>query len=485
MISSELYKHQLYDLFRSSSKYRNIFSKILLTLYIFLSSAFLFAYSLMLPMMFGNLFPNKDVVESFASFIPAIIILGILMRIFVQPMTSLNINQYRLLPIPRDTLIRYVVTKPLINPLNYLGLFVFLPYCVMSAWKYGMGTRALLLFFCGVAVIIFNIMCSSYIKRRWELDWKFLSAFLALVVVLALPVYFNWFDWVQPVLIFSGTFFSSIVAILSLVGFSVLFYILHVRVFKNFYYEKDEVSSSNKIEDKLSFMAQYGVMGQLTTVQIKQFVRPKFLRSVMKSIGLYFIMGLMFAYFEHDNKSSSLGYLFTLCLPQMMFAQFIYRANCSSFDGLLTFNLRLKDYVLSTFYLYQMICLVGLFTSIIGVVLGYLQLQSVLFIYSFIAGLGAYIIFFASAYQWEYQDFYIKKSFSTNSFSFISFVILTLVFLSPVLVIRLFHSNQYVIWGFFTLNMILLIFHRVLIEPCVWILKKNKYKMAAGFRERN
>jgi hypothetical protein len=45
----------------------------------------------------------------------------------MQPLSTLNIENYQVLPIKRETLVNYLLLKPLFNPLNYIVLVLLSP----------------------------------------------------------------------------------------------------------------------------------------------------------------------------------------------------------------------------------------------------------------------------------------------------------------------------------------------------------------------
>lgn len=131
MISTLLY-HQWLKTVRAPGYYKNVIVNIFLGLFGLYMAGALIALGFALPSALEEASPAFSAAELFNGAMLYLILATLAMRYFVQPMNTLNLQVYQSLPVKRDTLVNYLLLKPLFNPINYSSLLFLIPFAIRA-----------------------------------------------------------------------------------------------------------------------------------------------------------------------------------------------------------------------------------------------------------------------------------------------------------------------------------------------------------------
>ena len=126
MIFTTLLIHEWKKGFRSQGFYKNLAVNILLGIFvIYLASVLLFV-GLSLETILSKINDRLSPLDMYNGGLLYLMISGLLLRFFMQPLSSFDLLPYQILPIKRSAIINFLLVKPLLSVVNYFGLFVIL-----------------------------------------------------------------------------------------------------------------------------------------------------------------------------------------------------------------------------------------------------------------------------------------------------------------------------------------------------------------------
>jgi Family of unknown function (DUF5687) len=158
--------HQWLSFWRGRNANKSLVLQIIISIFYFLIFLEIAALGIFLPLLLKETMPTKNPIEIFTAYIIYYFLVGLLARFQLQELPSLSIQPYLTQNIKRKTMLRFLNTRSLIHIINFLPLFVFIPFIVVEIVPvYGKiaATCFLLSMF---ALVINNHFLNMYIKRK-------------------------------------------------------------------------------------------------------------------------------------------------------------------------------------------------------------------------------------------------------------------------------------------------------------------------------
>ncbi len=367
-----LLSHQWKSFWRSRSAGKSLAVQLFMgfiTVYLLFSAL---ALGIFLEKFLTEVYPGKEVIDSFCGLILYYFSFDILVRFLMQELPTLSIQPYLIQNIRRRQLISFLNIRSLFNLFNLVPILLFVPFTLkVITPQYG-AASAIGFILTILGLTIFNHFVILFLKRKSIINsWWLVGIFIAIVTFIACD-YFN---------LFSLSNASSFVFIkmLRLPWLSIIALVMAIVAFINNYrfllqnlFLEDIVAKGKKREGAdYAFLNRFGTIGELIALDIKLILRNKRPRSIAMMSIIFLFYGFIFykpAYIQKEWLGFLLvGAVFLTGLFISNYGQFLFAWQSSHFDGMMAGNLNIKTYIKSKFMLFTAVCtVVFLLTSFYG-----------------------------------------------------------------------------------------------------------------------
>lgn len=277
----------------------------------------------------------------------------LIVRYFFQKMPVLNIKPLLTLPINKSTIVHFTLGKTILSFFNWMHAFFFIPFAV-TALVQGESPLKIALWFTGMFFLIYvNNFINVLINNKNVVFYPV----AALVAVLGLAQYYNWFD----VTLFSQPFFQGlfdtyylvlvpIAVALALYYFAFTFFKNHLNLDEGLAKKSDVAKTEN-----YTWLNQFGTLGTFLKNDIRLLKRNKRSRTTVFVSIMFIFYGLLFfgkAIEVYDNPAMHVfagifvsgGFLFT-------FGQFIPSWDSAYYQLMMSQNIQYREYISAKWWL--------------------------------------------------------------------------------------------------------------------------------------
>jgi len=200
-----------------------------------------------------------------------------------------------------------------------------------------------------------------------------------------------------------------------LIALLITFWIINRKQMRSDIYRELQGEKVNKIRSfsKLSFLGQFGEIGEFIQLEIRLILRAKRLKKIWITL-VYFLF--MFVLFLYKSKNSLLSETqpFTAILFGIMVVDFlgiglgpyIFPAESSFFDGLMTRKSSIYIMLKAKYFLYSFFAMFMTFLLLIPVFQGKLSLLFLIANFFYVIGPIYFTIFWGSVYNKTYFDIF-------------------------------------------------------------------------------
>jgi len=412
-------------------------------------------------------------------------------RFLMQSTPAMSITPYLHLPVRRSFLMHLLLSRSIINPLNYISFLIFLPFALRAVTMYYSGAAAcwwLLAIFLMLFVIIY---ANVYIKRQMTIKPVVsLSCGLVFITLIVLE-YFKLFSLSSV----SSFLFDGVLTqpmwLLTLLALAAGVYWLNYRFLKANAYLEEINSKAGKKQvtvQNLSFMSRFGQIGELISMELKLILRHKRTKSVLLITPFFWLYGLIF--YPNPMYNNMIGWLiFTgiISTGWMMacYGQFIVAWEGKFFDGILTREGGLYDYFRAKFYLLASFCLLSYLITTPYVYFGarIFWIQTACFLFNI--GFGTYNMLWFAQFNCKKIELSQGSAFNWQGTSASQFVVMIPILVLPMVIAGIFSLVGLGDWGLSVLGLIGIagiLCHKWILRYISAQLAEKKYKMAEGYR---
>ncbi len=477
---------------RAQGFYKNLAVSIMLGLFSLYIAAIMLFIGFSLNKILEKLDSNLNPMELFNGAMLYILILGLIIRFIFQQLNTINLAPYQVLPVKRSAIINFLLLKPLLNPINYLVLFIVVPFAVKSVVGYYGGSIAFRFVLSFILVIWFNSFTATYLKRKFGSNVFSIFGLLMLFLAILVLEYFK----IISVFSISKALFNYLILERMALAFSFLAVIaayMMNRLFfwQNYYTEKFNKKNKATIQfnSELSFLKKFGIFGELISLEIKLLLRHKRTNSILIMSGFFLLYGLLFytkEVYSHNYAMLFFVAMFMTGILMLMIGQWLISWDSRHFDCLMTRNIKIETYMNANYYLliaFNLICFIATTPYFyFGMKIVYLHVSAFLFN----TGVNVYLLMYLSTYNSKRIDLSKSSAMNYQGTTYKSFLITFPIMLLPMLVvwtISTFISVQASLWTLSIMGVIGILFRKPLINACINQFNRRKYKLAEGFRE--
>lgn len=483
--------HQWLSFWRSKNSNKSLILQIIIGVFYFLIFLEIAALGILMPFLLKETMPTKNPIEVFTSYILYYFLVGLLARFQLQELPSLSIQPYLTQNIKRRKMLQFLNARSVVHVINFLPLFVFIPFTVVEiAPAYG-GVAAICFLIAMFALVINNHFLNMYIKRKTVNNSWFFFAVLLLMAALKGLDYLKVLSFEKAsTAIFTGLLLHPFFCLL-VVGLAIFTFFLNNNYLRSHLYMEELVSEKKLRQSQhYSFLDKYGDIGDMISLELKLIFRNKRPRSTLILSGVIFFYGLIFypQYLATGNYTAV--FLFALLVTGifiMNYGQFLFAWQSGHFDGLMSYNINMKQYIKAKFSLLIVVCCLQFLLACLYGFMNWriLPIQLAAFLYSI--GVNSFITIYAATYNYRYLN--LGKSASMNFQGIGAMQWLQTLFFAfgPALIFYLLFKFV----GFWTaiasisvLGIIGLAFTDMIIKWLAGQFHTRKHKILEGFRER-
>ena len=408
--------HQWLSFWRGRNANKSLAIQIILGLFYLLIFLEVAGLGVLLPYLLQEKLPGKDPVVVFTSYIIYYFLVGLLVRFQLQELPSLSIQPYLTKNIRRQTMLRFLNIRSLVHIINFLPLFIFIPFTVVViAPAYG-GFAAACFLVAMLALVVNNHFFTMYIKRKTINNSWFFFAVLLLIAALKGLDYIRLLSFEKTSsAIFIYLLRHPLLSLLPLALAAFTFWINNQYLKSHLYIE--ELASTKKLQTakNYDFLNRLGDTGDIIALDLKLMFRNKRPRSLLILSGVILIYGLMFYPTYLKTGNYTMLFLFALLITGIFisnYGQFLFSWQSSHFDGMMTYNTNIRQYLKAKFLLLVTVCtLQFVLASVYGLMSWrILPLQLAAYLYSI--GVNTFVTMYAATYNYKYLD--LRKSASMN-----------------------------------------------------------------------
>lgn len=487
-----LLRHHWLAFVRSPGFHRKLAVNIALALGALYFAAILVLTGILLPKILEGMVPHQEPASIFNGSLIYIVMLFLLMRYFLLPLTTLNLQYYQALPIKRDTLINYLILKPLIEPVNYITLFFVIPFAFSTMYPvYGMGG---LFRFTSIMIFLiwFNSLLAPLLKRKFSNIAIAIILFISMgIVLLALESsgIFSLFQLSQHLF---GFLLSTPFAWLSVGLLIVLAYLFNKRYFAYNYYPENFEKKAKKKETELrqfSFMERYGKIGEIISLELKLIFRHKQTKRLIATLFLILLYGLWI--YTTNNLKETQEWLFIAALVltgggTIVFGQWIMNWDGAHFDFLMTKNIDTRTYIMANYYMLLGLNIITFIVSTPYFLFGkeIIMYHLVAFVYNI--GVNIYIYLIAAVLNPGRLDLSNIHATNNRGFSYKNFIIFIPAFVIPIALImisKIFSATHIALIIIGIMGLLGIFFQPQLLKIITQLFLKRKYALCEEFRK--
>ncbi len=381
-----LLKHQWLSFRRSSSFGREIGMTIFIAFMAIIIFFFIFIMALALPKILDDIPDIGDPLTLINGFLGYYFLSELFIRYFAQKTPVLSIEPYLPLPIRRSFIVRFLLVKSIIHPINLISIILFTPFAIQIIALQQGALEALMwlaaIISISLALHFFNIIFKKYLDDKgwvWALiiGIAILNYFFADAINLDLLAPVAWFF--INVVVYPGLLAVPVVLLISLAIFSYRFMI------NQLYLEEMAPETDGGVEkytEKLSFLGRSGLVNTLLLQELKMILRHKRTKSVI-TISLFFVAyGLIFFTNRESYPPDSPWFVFLGIFMSGIFTinygQFLWSWNTNQMDFFFTRPMAMDSWIKSRYQLILFSCVLSIILSIPYVYFGWHALWVVL-----------------------------------------------------------------------------------------------------------
>lgn len=485
----KLLVHQWLEKIRSTFWQKNIFINLLLGLLGFYLLLNFVVISFFADKILSEIYKNCDLVETFTRLLFYYYLYDLIARFLFQQIPTLSIQPYLTLPFKKSTLLHYQIVKSIFSFFNLVAILLLIPFYVKNIIPTQTVQFSLLWLVTVLSLIATNNFLNFTLKKYFS---KQAAISILFIVGASLLLYLDFAEIISV-----SKYFAKGVYLLAASPIWALFppllatgsYILAYYFLKKHSYIEDAQKISTKKGNGLSFLENFGEIGQLIRIEIKLILRNKRPRSLLIFSGFFFIYGFIFFKKEQvDNYlMMSLVSLFLTASFSTNYGQFLLSWESSFFDCYLSNKVSIFNYLKSKYLLLAFANTLGFIIILPFAIISYkIVFYNIAFL-SYNVGITALLMVFFSTNNTSYIDLGRSQVMNYQGTNITHFLLIIPIIGIPISIYYLHQYLGILSYYFYTITLIGLIgiaLNNYFLELIVKRFNKRKYKMALGFRQK-
>lgn len=464
-------------------------------------TGFLFLYLLACCLILGielsfllkKLYPGQDTIRQYCGLILYYFAIDLVLRFLLQELPVLATQPYLTLDIRRSQLVNFLNVRSLFNFLNLVPLVLFIPFDITTIVSAYGGLAATAFALSILLLTAFNHFLMLYVLRKAFLSSWWMAGFAAVVAVFIALDHYHLFS-ISAISAFGGITLlrTPWLVILPLALFAIAYANNGRFLLKNLYVEELSKKTGSVRSTEYSWLQRWGVLGELVALDIRLILRNKRPRQMVVSAALMLFYGLIIyrPIYMHPFNTTLLLFAGLLITGMFIigFGRFTFAWQSGSFDGLLSSDLPMSEYIREKFMLYTAGATIAF---VLSTFYGFIDLRIILLqaaTYLYNIGVNSVVTIWSSTYSYKRIDLSKGNSFNyEGSGGTTNFIYMLIAFAGPLVIYLPFQFLHQPWTGVAAVAVVGL---AGLVGRFWWIdlitkgFYKRKYLMLEGFREK-
>lgn len=487
----ELRKHGKLAAKRNPMYEKNKFGKF----WMYLMATFWAGYLIFFGSIFASAFGNgaKEAYHVLNSGLLFVMAMDFLVRFPFQKTPTQEVKPYLLLPIKRNRLIDFLLTRSALSGFNLIWLFFFTPFALLTITKF-YGLAGVLTYCMGIwLLIILNnywfLLCRTLMNERiWWITLPLL-VYGGIAAALFIPDK-------SPLLNYSIELGEGFITgnLLTFIGVLIaigIMWLINRHLMTNLVYNE-----INKVEDtkvkhvsEYKFLDRYGEIGEYMRLELKLMLRNKVCKTSLRTavlvvVILSSILSFTESYDQQSIKNFIMVYNFvlfgTLFLSQLM----SYEGNY--IDGLMSRKESIYNLLRAKYTVYGIGILIPLILMIPAMATGKLSALSCISWAVFVIGFVYFCLFQLTVYNNKTTDLNSKVTSRQNIGSGVQNLVSGAAFAVPLLlnhVLVTAFGTDTTVWILLSIGTVFVLTSRFWLKNVYHRFMKRRYKNMEGFRD--
>jgi hypothetical protein len=466
---------------------------------IFLGFVFLIIFaemmlgSIMLGKNFHEIFPEDDAVQKFNGFVLYGFALGFVVRLFMQKVPVLGIQPYLHLPVPKASLVNYVLGKSIFASFNFFPILVFTPF-IDFQMGYNYSAYQITAYVLFILFTVYSINFLALLFKRNLSGSNFITlAVIAIVAMLGFAEYFGLISITSiSSIIFTSPLQNPVFLVFPLIVVLAA-YLLNYHDLSRHLYPEDNLKlkkSTRRNVSDFSYLRNFGETGNLMILELKLMIRNKRPKSTVVFVPIFLLYGLIF--YPNPELYGQNGWLIFVGIFMtggitLIYGQYLLSWESSYFDGILS---HIDDFHLYFKAKHNLLVFSTLLSFVLT--LPYAWFGTKILLINFIAalfnmGVSSVFVIWMSTNNKKRLDLSKGAAFNYQGVSASQFLVSFPIMLAPLLIYLPFWAFGYYDSGLYAIgivSLLALIFNRALLKIAVNRFMERRYLIGEGFRKK-
>jgi hypothetical protein len=487
-----LLSHQWKSFWRSRGAGKSVGLQIFIgfILLYLLANAIVLGFSL--SIIIKQQFPGQDAIKIFCGFILYYFSFDIIMRFMLQDLPTLAVQPYLLQNIKRKTLVGFLNVRSLFTLFNLLPLVLFVPFAATNIAAHFGSAKAMIFILSIVVLSVGNHFLVLFIKRKTVINSWWMVGFFVLTIAFIAADYFNIFSIRKlSTIVFLFLLQNPWLVLFALLWAAFSFYNNYLLLKKSLYLEDDAKSPKANRISNYSWLQRFGIIGDLVTIDIKMMLRNKRPRYILMVSAFFILYGFIMYKPQAIDKNEFglilMGAIFITGIFIVNYGQFLFAWQSAHFDGMMTTDISIKEYIKSKILLMIGICTITFLVSLCYGFISWKIIPVEIAAYLFNIGIHTILVCLIATRNYKGLDISKKAAFNYQGINASQWIYMFAIFLICIIIYLPFALliNAWVgILSMGIFGIIFLLLHNWWLDIIVKQFKKNKYKILSGFREK-
>jgi len=493
MIQKELRQHQWKAFRRSPMFERDLGIKIFMYFLVGFYAMYLLAIGFFLDKILLKAGEYEYAIDTFNWLILCVFSVDFVIKFFFKSNQSMQIAPYMSLPVKRNTLFNFLLQKEFTSLWNFYLLFLVVPFSFKAiAPYYGYLSVVLYILFFYLLCVVNSLIVSfanNLIKRS---AWYYIliAAFVFLPFVSLVTGKLDLGNYTQK----AGALLlnNNPLVWVGLIGLIVVFWVINRVQMRGELYRELQGEKAEKISSfsKLSFLDQFGEVGELIQLEIRMILRSKRLKNQTLLAGgiilLFFIQILYNSALSQKGPFILLLYtMISVGFFSLTMGQLTFSVESSFFDGMMARNLSIYNMLKGKYLFYSSFALIISFLLLIPAFQGKIDFMLVIANFFYVIGPVSFMIFQNAVYNKTYIDLFNRGMMNWQGQSGNRVAITMITMFLPVilvLIINSFLGKDVAYWFMIIVGVLFALTSQQWLRWTYSRFLKRKYKNMEGFR---
>ena len=434
-------------------------------------------------------------IDTFNSILLYIFALDFIVKFIFKSNQSMQIAPYLSLPVKRNTLFNFLLSKEFTSFWNLYLLFLVVPFAFKAITPfYGFITAILYILFIYLLCVLNSLIVSfanNLVKRS-------LWYYIPVVAAVILPVVFSLTGKLDLGSLTQrageALLNNNLLVWIALIAFLTALWLINQKQMRGKLYRELQGEKVEKISSflKLSFLGQFGEIGEWIQLEIRLILRAKRLKPQFFSFGYFLFLFILTLYKSKNSllflKSQPVFLLlFGIMIAgylAVFYGQHLFSFESSFFDGLMARNASILNMMKGKYLFYSSFAFIMTLLLLIPVFQGKLSLLFVVANFFFVTGPVFFVIFWSAVYNKTCFDIFSSGWMNWQGQSS-SMMIISMITFVPIIVAYIIFIYLGTEAGYWFMLITGIAFALTSQQWLRWIYNrflKRKYKNMEGFR---